>query len=50
MTKRSPEKENPLTAAILAEEANQGAVGVAALPNQRWLRFFEQLAKRDLYP
>ena len=29
-----PKKENPLTADILAEEANQGAVGVAALPNR----------------
>ena len=32
--KRSPEKENPLTAEFLAESANQGTVGVAALPNR----------------
>ena len=32
MSKRT--KENPLTAGILADEANQGAVGVAALPNR----------------
>lgn len=32
MSKRT--KENPLTAGFLAEEANQGAVGVAALPNR----------------
>lgn len=35
MTKKmSPEKENPLTAEFLAEDANQGTVGVAALPNR----------------
>ena len=33
MTRKS-KKENPLTAGFLAEEANQGAVGVAALPNR----------------